>query len=456
MVPTGDMRSVAFAASVVLLHTGLTARARADGPFASDTPALRAEARKGTKVSLTGDGPWLGAIDTEYSNTLAVYEDAGPRLQFGTTVFNAGGEIELAMYADRATLYRVTTSEVPITPTPGIAGPRAAWFRPDAGVVLDEIGRRGDMVEVRLVGGWQGGKLEVRGFVPANQIGTVFHPTPERDEGSDPTHEVRGRIELHASPGGPAFATFESKRSDVTVLARQGKHAQVRIHSRLIGWLPAAKLKHRRAPRATTGEADGEEGGVEGGVAGGCCYDGQENPRYAVLLSRTRVHDAPDGSVIGIVRQDWIAERPERKGEWVRLELTTRYGKVSGWAKPATAEEIEARKPPPPPPPPRPPQLVAPGLLEAVRIAGTKDIAPDAATQAEIAKSGKSKIMGSYKICVDTQGKPLRITLMKSTGFPAYDARIAAEMKRWRYRPFLVNGTATPVCTAVTFIYSSR
>jgi hypothetical protein len=29
-------------------------------------------------------------------------------------------------------------------------------------------------------------------------------------------------------------------------------------------------------------------------------------------------------------------------------------------------------------------------------------------------------------------------------------------MRNWRYKPYLVNGKAVPVCTAVTFIYSQK
>lgn len=48
------------------------------------------------------------------------------------------------------------------------------------------------------------------------------------------------------------------------------------------------------------------------------------------------------------------------------------------------------------------------------------------------------------------------VTQLKSTGFPAYDAKIIREMKQWGYKPYLVNGKAVPVCTAVTFIYTQR
>lgn len=110
--------------------------------------------------------------------------------------------------------------------------------------------------------------------------------------------------------------------------------------------------------------------------------------------------------------------------------------------------------PPPPPPPPAPPQNVPPTLLEAQRIAGTKIITPDAKTAADIVKSGKAKIVGSFKLCLDTTGAVTKVTLLKSTGFPAYDQKLQREMRAWAYRPYLVNGKAVPVCTAVTFIYS--
>jgi hypothetical protein len=49
------------------------------------------------------------------------------------------------------------------------------------------------------------------------------------------------------------------------------------------------------------------------------------------------------------------------------------------------------------------------------------------------------------------------VVQLKSTGFPAYDAKIMSTIRgEWRYQPFLLNGKATEVCTAVTFIYSQQ
>lgn len=110
--------------------------------------------------------------------------------------------------------------------------------------------------------------------------------------------------------------------------------------------------------------------------------------------------------------------------------------------------------PPPPPPPPAPPQNVSPTMLEAQRIAGSKEIRPDDATKAKIVQSGKSRLIGSFKLCVDVHGEIASISVLKSTGFPGYDATLDEGMRDWRYKPFMVNGRAVPVCTAVTFIFS--
>ncbi len=115
---------------------------------------------------------------------------------------------------------------------------------------------------------------------------------------------------------------------------------------------------------------------------------------------------------------------------------------------------VGAPPPPPPPPPPAPPQNVPPTVLETQRIAGDKVITPDPATVTEIQRSGKAKIIGSFKLCVTSSGDVMSVSMLKSTGFSAYDEKIQRAMRTWRYRPYQVNGKSVPVCTAVTFIYS--
>jgi serine/threonine protein kinase len=113
--------------------------------------------------------------------------------------------------------------------------------------------------------------------------------------------------------------------------------------------------------------------------------------------------------------------------------------------------------PPPSPAPPVPPTTVAPTVLDANRIGGDKDIAPDDNTQTEIGRSGITSISGSFKICLTAEGAINTVSLLKSTGFPAYDAKIQETIRKtWRYRPFMVNGKPAQVCTAVRFVYQQK
>ena len=102
------------------------------------------------------------------------------------------------------------------------------------------------------------------------------------------------------------------------------------------------------------------------------------------------------------------------------------------------------------------PTNVPPSQLERNRIRGTKQIDPDAVTKVDIAKAGKSSVVASFKLCVDTNGRVSTVSMLKSSGFVDYDVKLEREMRRWAYAPFMLNGAATAVCTAVTFIYRPK
>jgi protein TonB len=132
-------------------------------------------------------------------------------------------------------------------------------------------------------------------------------------------------------------------------------------------------------------------------------------------------------------------------------------GGVAGGVQGGSLEGVLTAAPPPPPPPkPQAPQNVAPTALEAQRISGEKNIAPDDVTKTEIQRSGKTKIVASVKICLGATGSVASLNVLKASGFPAYDQKIQREMRNWRYRPFQINGKPAPVCTAVTFIYQQK
>lgn len=118
---------------------------------------------------------------------------------------------------------------------------------------------------------------------------------------------------------------------------------------------------------------------------------------------------------------------------------------------------VHASFPPisPPPPPPAPDAIAPPAQLEVLRTAGDKRIAPDDATRKQIIADKRDRVIGSFKLCLDTSGTPTFARVLKSTGYPAYDDRIRTTMVgTWRYAPFAIAGKPVPVCTAITFIYS--
>ncbi len=104
-------------------------------------------------------------------------------------------------------------------------------------------------------------------------------------------------------------------------------------------------------------------------------------------------------------------------------------------------------------PPPSSGQDVAPGLLEKNRLSGTATIPPDAAMTKAINASGKTTVVGSWKLCIDDAGAVTTVTRIKATGFPAYDHALEAAMRKWTYKPFHVIDKPVPVCTEETLVY---
>ncbi|MEZ4364626.1 MAG: energy transducer TonB [Kofleriaceae bacterium] len=120
---------------------------------------------------------------------------------------------------------------------------------------------------------------------------------------------------------------------------------------------------------------------------------------------------------------------------------------------------LPALLPPEPPKPPTAqprPKTVASTALEQQRIAGEPRILPDDATAQQIARDHAAEVRGVVKLCLSADGDVRSASMLRSTSFPAYDAKLEREMRTWRYRPYRVDGVATPVCTVITVIYRQR
>ena len=97
--------------------------------------------------------------------------------------------------------------------------------------------------------------------------------------------------------------------------------------------------------------------------------------------------------------------------------------------------------------------MVSPSVFATLRIAGETQIVPDEPTRKAIAKADK-KVIGSFKLCVDTKGIVSSVALLKSTGYRDYDDKLQFTMRSWRYRPILVGGKPVAICGVITFIYT--
>jgi len=122
----------------------------------------------------------------------------------------------------------------------------------------------------------------------------------------------------------------------------------------------------------------------------------------------------------------------------------------------ALNEPIKVEPPKAEPPKVELPKAVAATAIEASRLAGSRMISPDDTTKVTIQNNGNPKIVTAAKLCLSNTGAVQGITILKSSGFPTYDQRIQREMQAWRFKPVLVDGKPTAVCTSVTFIYNQK
>ncbi len=90
------------------------------------------------------------------------------------------------------------------------------------------------------------------------------------------------------------------------------------------------------------------------------------------------------------------------------------------------------------------------------RIEGELQIMPDDRGKNAMAKADIETLVGAVRYCVDTTGKVIDVVTLEPTGIPAYDARLVDGMKKWRFKPYLVDGNPVVACNAAVFVYNQR
>lgn len=112
----------------------------------------------------------------------------------------------------------------------------------------------------------------------------------------------------------------------------------------------------------------------------------------------------------------------------------------------------------PEPPPKRQPRpapngrVVPQTVLEARRLRGEPGILPDPPDVQAMAIE-ETGTVAVVKMCLDERGHVRDATILKTSCFPRYDAKLLAQIKTWQYSPLIADGEPAPVCTSLTFIY---
>ena len=94
-------------------------------------------------------------------------------------------------------------------------------------------------------------------------------------------------------------------------------------------------------------------------------------------------------------------------------------------------------------------------LLES-RTAGDDRIEPDDVTRAELAKVGRHRASGTFRLCFDGQGAVVLARTLIETGSSAYDEKILRELRAWKFRPHVIDGEPYGVCSEVFVSYPRR
>ena len=119
----------------------------------------------------------------------------------------------------------------------------------------------------------------------------------------------------------------------------------------------------------------------------------------------------------------------------------------------ATIVRPSAPRPPPQPVPARDPAK-PPIAVEQRRIVGDPRIVPSARVKLAIDRLGLTRVMVPVKVCLDVDGAVAAVTIVTTSGFPAYDLDLINAVATWRYEPMTVDGQAVKVCSIVQFAYN--
>jgi protein TonB len=110
--------------------------------------------------------------------------------------------------------------------------------------------------------------------------------------------------------------------------------------------------------------------------------------------------------------------------------------------------------PPPPPPKPSGPKMLSAKLGRGQLLIDPNDERYRVKLPPPLARSGETYV-ALLKVCVSAQGTVSSVQLLKGAT-PAIDGQFPSVIGRWRYRPLIADGIATPFCYPLRYEVSGR
>jgi protein TonB len=100
-------------------------------------------------------------------------------------------------------------------------------------------------------------------------------------------------------------------------------------------------------------------------------------------------------------------------------------------------------------------KVVAPAQFRAL-IASNGQIEPSELVQSQMMRDEKKKAGAFVKVCIGTAGEVTSASIVKSSGYPDYDAELVAGVRGWHFHAYTEGGRATPACSAVVFSFTLK
>jgi protein TonB len=108
-------------------------------------------------------------------------------------------------------------------------------------------------------------------------------------------------------------------------------------------------------------------------------------------------------------------------------------------------------------PPPRPavvaPKILPASELEKLRVGGDPQPSLPAGAKMIMHRDNVKKISLAVKVCVGEDGVPNSVKLVRSSDYGDANEKVLSDIRKWRFRPYLLNGSPVPVCTAALLSY---